>query len=267
MIKYIVPILLALASAAHAKEISRADLRRLPLADVVVLGETHDNAQHHLAQAEAIRALKPTAVVFEMLTAQQAAKITPYLIVNKPALEQSLRWHNSGWPSFDLYYPVFSAAKDSKIYGAGRPKQQVRAAYKQGAAEVFGPDAATYGLTNPLPKAQMEQRKQEQFADHCKAMPLEMMGAMVEAQRFRDAAFADTVLQALRENGAPVVLITGTGHARRDWAVPALIRLAAPDVTVLSVGLLEKPVTDTPPFDLWLATEPAKREDPCLAFK
>jgi uncharacterized iron-regulated protein len=267
MIKYIFPILLALAGAPNAGEITRADLARLPGADVVILGETHDNAQHHLAQAEAIRALKPAAVVFEMLNAQQAAKITPDLLKDQAALEQALGWRKTGWPDFSLYYPVFSAAKDSKIYGAARPRQQVRAAYKQGAAEAFGPDAAPYGLTSPLPKPQLEQRKQKQFADHCKAMPLEMMGAMVEAQRFRDAAFADTVLQALRKNGAPVVLITGTGHARSDWAVPAMIRKAAPDVSVLSIGLLEKPVTDTPPFDLWLATEPAKREDPCLAFK
>lgn len=259
--------LLALTGNANAEEITPQDLANLPAAAIVILGETHDNALHHQAQAQAIRALKPTAVVFEMLSAKQAAKISPYLIVNKPALEQTLRWHDSGWPSFDLYYPVFSASKDSKIYGAARDKQQVRAAYKQNAASVFGEDAATYGLITPLPDDQLEQRKQEQFADHCEAMPIELMGGMVEAQRFRDAAFADTVLQALRENGAPVVLITGTGHARNDWAVPAMIRLAAPDVSVLSVGLLEKPVPDTAPFDLWLQTDAAKRPDPCLAFK
>ncbi len=261
------PILMALAGTTQAGEITRLDLAALPPADVVILGETHDNAQHHLAQADAITTLKPTVVVFEMLTPEQAAKVFPDLIVNKPALEQALRWHDSGWPDFDLYYPVFKAAKNSKFYGAARAKTDVRAAYKQGAARVFGVHADRYGLTSPLPEKQLEQRKQEQFSDHCEAMPIDLMGGMVEAQRFRDAAFADTVLQALRENGAPVVLITGTGHARTDWAVPALIHLAAPDVTVLSVGLLEAPAEGTPPFDLWLTTEPAERADPCLAFK
>lgn len=268
MLKQLVlPLLLAVATTAQATEITRADLARLPPADVVILGETHDNALHHQAQAEAIRALKPTAVVFEMLSTEQARRITPSLLENRPALAKALDWESSGWPGFDLYYPVFAASKDSKIYGAARSKAQVRTAYKQGAAGVFGPKAATYGLTAPLPDDQLEKRKQEQFSNHCGAMPLSIMGGMVEAQRFRDAAFADTVLQALRENGAPVVLITGTGHARNDWAVPAMIRLAAPDVSVLSVGLLEKPAPDTPPFDLWLQTDAAKRPDPCLAFK
>jgi len=263
----VIACLFALTSPAQAREITRADLANLPSADIVILGETHDNTLHHQAQAEAIRALRPKAVVFEMLTPQQATKITPELLNDLTALEQALGWKDAGWPDFALYYPVFVAAKDAKIYGAARPRQQVHAAFKQGAATVFGENAPLYGLAEPLPETQLEQRKQEQFADHCEAMPIELMGGMVEAQRLRDAAFADTTLQALRNNGAPVVLITGAGHARTDWAVPTVIRHAAPDVTTLSVGLLEKPVTDTPPFDLWLGTAAAKRPDPCLAFK
>ena len=42
-----------------------ADMRA---ADVVILGEIHDNPQHHLVQAEAVEAITPTAVVWEMVT-------------------------------------------------------------------------------------------------------------------------------------------------------------------------------------------------------
>ena len=108
---------------------------------------------------------------------------------------------------------------------------------------------------------------QMQFEAHCEAMPLAMMGGMVEAQRLRDAAFAAATLDALERHGAPVVVITGNGHARKDWGMPALIALADPGVTLWSVGFVETPrPLDDPRFDLTVATEPAPRDDPCAAF-
>ena len=45
--------------------------------EIVVLGEIHDNPDHHLNQARAVAALDPAALVFEMLTPDQAARATP----------------------------------------------------------------------------------------------------------------------------------------------------------------------------------------------
>ncbi|MCF6314938.1 MAG: ChaN family lipoprotein [Marinosulfonomonas sp.] len=268
--KYIfvsVALIMAGIGVAGAKEITKGDLAGLPIADVVILGEIHDNAQHHIGQADAILAIRPTAVVFEMLTPTQAAKITPQLLKDQGALAAALDWDASGWPDFALYYPVFEALGAAKVYGAARSRDEVRRAFGDGAAAVFGPKAAMFGLDQPLPTAQLEQRMQEQFEAHCDAMPLEMMGGMVEAQRFRDAAFGAVVMQAFEEVGGPVVLITGNGHARMDWGVPAMLAIGAPDLSVLVVGFIEAPAQAEQPFDLWLVTEPAIRKDPCLAFK
>lgn len=249
-------------------EITADDLANLPAADVVILGEVHDNGVHHLSQAAAMRTLKPKAVVFEMLSAKQAALITPKLLQDQAALQATLAWDESGWPDFGLYYPVFAALGDAKIYGAARPRDEVRRAFSEGAAAVFGMDGAkAFGLEQPLPDDQLMRRTQEQFEAHCEAMPMEMMGGMVEAQRFRDAAFADVVVRAAQAVAGPVVLVAGNGHARVDWAVPFMLKIAAPDLSVLAVGILEGPVTETPPYDLWLQTEAAEREDPCLTFK
>lgn len=252
----------------EAGEIQFDDLAKLPPSDVTILGEIHDNGLHHLAQAAAITAIKPKAVVFEMLTVQQAALITAEVLADQDALRAALQWEQSGWPDFALYYPVFAALGDAKIYGAARPRDEVRRAFSEGAAAVLGRQiSAPFGLKHPLAPAQLEQRTQAQFEAHCGAMPLEMMGGMVEAQRFRDAAFAVSVIRAMAETGGPVVLIAGNGHARIDWAVPYMLKSAIADLSVLSVGILERPVMDAPPFDLWLQTDAARREDPCLAFK
>jgi uncharacterized iron-regulated protein len=89
---------------------------------------------------------------------------------------------------------------------------------------------------------------------------------MVEAQRLRDAAFSSTALAALENEGTPVVVITGTGHARRDWGMPAVLAIAAPEVRVVSIGQFEEETPAGDLFDRWFVSEPAPREDPCEAF-
>jgi uncharacterized iron-regulated protein len=95
-----------------------------------------------------------------------------------------------------------------------------------------------------------------------------MMGGMVEAQRFRDAIFANAALKALETHGSPVVVITGHGHARRDWGIPFMITQADPDVMVFSVGFMETPAReDDPRFDATVVTAAAERADPCAVFR
>jgi uncharacterized iron-regulated protein len=98
-------------------------------------------------------------------------------------------------------------------------------------------------------------------------MPTDMLPGMVSAQRLRDAALAEAVLRALDEVGPPVAVITGTGHARKDWGLPAVLALAAPDLTVLSIGQMEADPGPEAPFDLWLVSPPVERGDPCAAFR
>jgi uncharacterized iron-regulated protein len=93
-----------------------------------------------------------------------------------------------------------------------------------------------------------------------------MLPGMVEAQRLRDAVFARTTLEALADTGGPVVVITGTGHARKDWGMPVALRYAAPEAKVVSLGQLEAPPEDPAPFDLWRVSEPPPRGDPCAEF-
>lgn len=243
-----------------------ASLDQLAGADVVILGEIHDNPSHHLWQAEALAALSPAAVVFEMLTADQAARITPALRDDPLALAGEIGWAETGWPDFALYQPVFEAIGDAEIRGAALPYEDVRGAVTEGAAARFSGDAVAYGLDRTLPADQQALREEIQAEAHCDALPPDLLPGMVEAQRLRDAGFAAAVLEALEETGGPVVLITGNGHARIDWAVPWMIARVAPDLTVLSVAQVEAEPAPDAPFDFWRVTAPAERDDPCGVF-
>lgn len=43
--------------------------------DVLIMGELHDNPQHHAEQARAVQIIQPKAVVFEMLTPEEAQSL------------------------------------------------------------------------------------------------------------------------------------------------------------------------------------------------
>jgi uncharacterized iron-regulated protein len=251
---------------ATAREIVADDLARLPAADVVVLGEVHDNALHHAHQAFAVAAMQPKALVFEMLTPEKAALVTPQNRGDAAVLGAALGWADSGWPDFSLYHPIFAAAPAARVFGGDLPRQAVRDAMTKGAAAVFGPDAARYGLATPLAAADQAAREAEQDAVHCNALPADLLAGMVQAQRLRDAALARAVVLAMAETGGPVAVITGTGHARRDQGVPASLALAAPGLSVLSIGQTEADPGPDAPYDLWLVTPPVDRGDPCAAF-
>ncbi|MEY4697854.1 MAG: hypothetical protein RIT14_2282 [Pseudomonadota bacterium] len=258
--------LILLTGLASAREIGPGDLDRLPQVDVVVLGEVHDNPDHHAHQARAVAVVQPAALVFEMILPEQVRAL-PSDRGDGVAMARALDWAARGWPDFAMYHPIFSAAPRARIYGADVPQAALVRAMEAGAAAAFGMGAARFGLTEPLPQPEQAARERALWAAHCFALPQEAMAGMVEAQRLRDAALARAVLRAMAETGGPVAVITGTEHARRDRGVPALLVRAAPEVTVLALGQIEGPAEADPPFDLWITTDaPEGRGDPCAAF-
>jgi uncharacterized iron-regulated protein len=260
-------ILILTSASANAAEIAATALDALPSADVVILGEVHDNPAQHQNQARAVAALKPAALVFEMLTPEQAGQATDSNRRDEQTLFKALGWEGTGWPGFSMYYPIFAAAPEAEIYGMALDRITVRRAVKVGAAAVYTGDAARFELDQPLPEAERMQREQGQMEAHCNALPESLVGGMVEAQRLRDASFAAAILAARKATNGLVVVITGNGHARADWGIPAALGRAAPDLNVLSIGQFEVgPWESGVPFDLYVLTEAAEREDPCAAF-
>ncbi|RMD94840.1 MAG: hypothetical protein D6811_02030 [Alphaproteobacteria bacterium] len=256
---------LAALAPAEAREITAEELASLPPADVVIVGEVHDNPVHHVNQAKVIAAVRPRALVFEMLTDAQARRLRPELVDNPELLDAVLGWSAAGWPDIRIYLPVFRAARGLPAFGGAVPREAARRAVREGAAAVLGDSAALFGLDEPLPPEEQSLREAEQAEAHCNALPEDLLPGMVAAQRLRDAALARAVIAAMAETGGPVVVITGNGHTRRDRGVPLMLARAAPELRVLSIGQLEAQPEEgeTPPFDLWLVTPPHPRPDPC----
>ncbi len=112
---------------------------------------------------------------------------------------------------------------------------------------------------------------------HCGHASREFAVRLVDAQRLRDGTMADVMLGA---GEAGTVLITGSGHARRDYGVPLYVAERAPGARMLSVRLVEvrdgfddpaaylDAVADQPrPFDYLWFTPAIERPDPCEQFR
>jgi uncharacterized iron-regulated protein len=256
--------LLLLPGAAQPGDVEEviAEARR---ADIVLLGEIHDNPEHHANQAAIVRALQPAALVFEMFPQASEDEINALRAegAGRAAIAAELDWQDSGWPDFAFYAAILEAAPKARVFGAGQPRADVQRAMVEGAASVFGPDAGSYGLDKPLAPEDEAAREQELSVAHCDKLPAATLPGLVEAQRFRDASLADAALWARTMTAdGQVVVITGSGHADRLHGIPAALAVAAPEVSVFSVGQLEREDAGEAFDALLLAPAPA-RGDPC----
>ena len=85
----------------------------------VLIGEVHDNVDHHLLQAwliEQIAARAKPAIVMEMISSEQSQILKDYL--SNPNAEPAgiglaLDWANSGWPDWSYYQPIAEIAMRS----------------------------------------------------------------------------------------------------------------------------------------------------------
>ncbi len=237
-----------------------------PGMDIYVLGEVHDNPAHHAEQARLVALIAPAAVVWEMLLPEQIAAMVGVDRSDAAAMARALDWENAGWPDFAMYHPIFVAAGDVPQLAGAAPRNQVMQVMEQGLTAVLGPAAvAEWGL-GPLARDDQAAREAEQKAAHCNALPEDMLPGMVAAQRYRDWLLASVAVSAVETSGGPVVIITGSGHARKDQGIAALIAVARPGLKVWSLGQAEEDPGPDAPYDAVNVTTAAPRDDPCAAF-
>ena len=130
-------------------------------ADIVVLGEIHDNPAHHRNQAEIVAALQPAALVFEMIPQADEDEVNELRAKAPAAARSPRRWTGtkSGWPDFSFYAAILSAApRGAGVRRAASRAPTCAARWSRAPPVPFGPDAAIYGLDEPLRSRRAGQR-------------------------------------------------------------------------------------------------------------
>jgi uncharacterized iron-regulated protein len=264
--------------------VSMTELERgLTRARYVLLGEVHDNAEHHRLRHGLLAALvrdgRRPAIAMEQFDREHQPALQR--VQNAPAPTPELlmtagRVDAQGW-NWSYYEPIIRLALDHRlpIAAANLSRADAFRVSTEGAAAVLGAAAVSaLQLEEPLPDAARVKLERVIDDGHCGEAPRTILPGMIAAQRARDAIMAQT-LQA----HAPAVLIAGNGHVRRDFGVPHYLAHYPQGDDVRVVGFIEadaaKPApTDyvtaaAPEYDYIVFTPRTPRPDPCktLRFK
>lgn len=228
----------------------------------VLLGEKHDNADHHRLQGALIARLDPSAVAFEQLNDDQ----DPAGLQTAQAVAEQVRWADSGWPDFALYEPVFAAALQagSTLVPAHPAKPMLFQAMKEGVDSLDPATLDGLRLDRTLDDAQRQSLADEVVDAHCGHADEGTVAMMVTAQRLKDTWMA----RALTEAGPGSVLIAGTGHTRTDRGVPLYLDGAVKVVAFREVIAGETdPASYGEPADYVWFTPRVEDVDPCETFR
>jgi uncharacterized iron-regulated protein len=266
---------------------SAALVDRLRRGRFVLLGEKHDNPDHHRLQAWLLRALiaaaRRPAVGFEMFTVDDAPAIARQLAahpIDAGGLAEAVNWQRSGWPDWAMYQPIAEAALQAKlpIIATNLPPATARSLGQSGTAALDTAFAARHGLDRALAPDIQEAMAEEIRAAHCGYASDTQVNAMLVVQRARDAQMAESLVAAGQQDGA--VLIAGAGHVRRDYGIPVYLASGTPEASVISVAFLEvsqdrlEPTAYAArfrrhalPFDYVWFTPRVDDDDPCATFK
>ena len=249
-------------------------------AQYLLLGETHDNADHHRLQAwligQAGQNSQP-AVVFEMINEGQSPALERYLASSSPTaagLGPAIGWEDSGWPDWTLYQPVAEAAfaVGATFKPGSLSNAAIRGIGQRGLAEsVSSEELERLALMQDWPEEFTAELHEELAESHCDLLPAEMLPQMAEIQRLRDAKLANAMVAARAEGHSPAILVAGTGHTGHRRAVPWYLAARQAEGPVLSIAMLEVvPGAETPgdyarrgDHDFLWFTPRAEREDPC----
>ncbi|MCW2308719.1 ChaN family lipoprotein [Rhodobium gokarnense] len=257
------PLVGRIWSLRENREVSAKELvDSLAGANSVLLGEIHDNPDHHTLQAWAIGQLlerggRP-AVVFEMVPQDLAGTLAAFLKRSRrdPAdLGKVLEWNERGWPDWTIYQPIAEVALKANLpIKAGDVARDLqRQVGRKGIKAVAPGDRERLMMDRPLDPVAEDGLLETLHAGHCGMMPKEALRPMLGVQRLRDAVMADTVLLESAEKLGSV-LIAGAGHVRRDWAVPWYLTQRAPKLRVRSLAFIEA-MADKPAVTDYLDAE------------
>jgi len=260
---------------------------RLARARFVLLGENHDNPDHHRLQAELLHQLidvgRRPAVGFEMLNIDDASAIAKHLATapkNAAGLGEAVGWNQRGWPDWTFYQPIAQVALEAglPIVGMNLRRSTVETLRRDGVAGLERSVVRQLDLDRPVPPNIGRKMADEIRSSHCGYAAEDRLETMLIIQWARDARMADRMITAGRHDG--MVLVVGAGHTRTDYGIPTHLRTNAREQTLISLAFLEvqgsKTVPeayavgfarDMLPFDYVWFTPRRTNLDPCEEFK
>lgn len=209
-----------------------------------LLGEVHDNADHHDFQLGCLVALgedglRPV-VAFEQLDRESDPPLQELLAAGgatPDAMAEAAGFDRKSW-RWGFYRPLFETAlRYGMAVRAANLSRAVAGRVVRAGLDTLRADGIPPARIEAVWSEERERALRALIADaHCQALSEAIVPGMALAQRARDGTLAAALLEPGPDGAA---LIAGNGHVRRDLAVPLYLRDMRPAESVVSVGLLE----------------------------
>jgi uncharacterized iron-regulated protein len=195
---------------------------------IVLVGEHHNNRQHHRAQLMVIRALKEAglrvAVGLEMFRNESQAALDQWISggIDEKRFEE-IYYDNWNFP-WQAYRRIFEYARNQQIplIGLNVPREITRQVSRKGFKSLSPQQKDKISEVSCIVDQEYMNYIRKAFGGHGHGQ-LNFI-YFCEAQLVWDSAMAVYTLDHLKKNpDSIVVILTGTGHARKG-AVPRQIR-------------------------------------------
>ncbi len=264
----IAPQAMTLVTADNTTITWDALIEQAAAADVIILGEQHDDLLGHQFQTALVTALlekQPVAVCLEMLERDEQAFVDAYLadtITQETLVDvtDSKDWGAKGkWDHF--YQPTVDAAKSAKapVIAANAPRRFTRlgrfedfdglaaftedypnqfvvpTAIEQGDYAERFKDTMRHHSAPPTPAKKKGKKKAPEMGG-MPPLTEEKLESFFRAQQVWDATMADSVVKAQATHGKAVLLI-GQFHTDHNGGTLLRMKAAAPDLNYLTISL------------------------------
>jgi len=255
--------------------IDRRQLAGALRAPLILLGEKHDNPDHHRLQRDVIAHLQRggqlAAVSFEMLGSHQQELLDSLPAgASEQQVREHLQWDEEGW-SWEFYGPmVLDLLRDGVTIRTANISESEMMAIYQGESDP--------ALTGVMSSEQMAQLNRDIDESHCGMLPSSQFPPMVRVQQTRDLVMARSLQQSVPVGTGQRVLVAGNFHARRDLGVPnylnaddaRIVSLSFTEVDPASndpVDYLQEAVSGIQPYDYLWFTPAVSSEDYCEGMR
>jgi len=238
-------------------------VERLASAPRVLVGEQHDNPDHHALQLWLLRELarqRPQgSLLMEMLNPDQQTKVDAAQTATRagqPPADpyQALSWQDSwDWSVYGALV-TYALRQPYPLLSANLDRTQIMQIYKQ--RPTLTGQAST---TKQVQATLLEDIRQS----HCGLLPETQMPAMLAVQQQRDRHMAERLLAA----PTPALLLAGGFHVRKDLGVPLHLEDLGADQgnAVLILAEVGKSVTAESADYVWY-TAGLPEQDYCAGF-
>ena len=245
-------------------------IAQLATADVVFIGEVHNNPEHHLIQVQLLQALLendtlPPAVAMEFFDTTRQPVLDRFMNgdLDETAFLKAVDWKNSWRFPYHLYRPILWASRDkaATLLGINAPNSVVKKVARSGIKNLTTEErlqvARDLDLDNTAHRKYLEGIFKQHQAHKDLKHGIQNFDHFYQAQCVWDETMAETIADHITAKGGKVVVFTGNGHIVNKFGIPDRVsrRVDVKTATIVLYPLTERTTINKRMADyVWLTS-------------